>query len=116
MASDQIRAAVSEAGGALPIPLNLDRLRVFCEKWHVTELALFGSVLRPDFRHDSDVDFLVSFSDDAHIGLGIVRMQDELRALVGRNIDLVTRKGIERSRNWIRRRNILSNARAIYVR
>jgi predicted nucleotidyltransferase len=78
-------------------------------------LALFGSVLRDTFGANSDVDFLVSFKDDARIGLNIVHMEEELKRLVGRDVDLVSRRGIERSQNWIRRANILSSARSIYV-
>ena len=85
-------------------------------KWGVAELSVFGSVLRPDFRSDSDIDFLVTFKPDAPVlGFAFYHMEEELRALVSRNVDLITRKGIERSRNWIRRRNILSSARPIYV-
>ena len=82
----------------------------------MADLSVFGSVLRPDFRSDSDIDFLVAFKPDAPVlGFAFYHMEEELRALVSRNVDLITRKGIERSRNWIRRRNILSSARPIYV-
>jgi predicted nucleotidyltransferase len=80
-------------------------------------MALFGSVLRHDFRADSDVDVLVTFSQDArHSLLDMVRMEDELSLIFGRRVDLVDRTAIERSRNYIRRKAILNSAEAIYAR
>lgn len=100
----------------LPLPVEMAQIEEFCRKWHVAELAVFGSVLRPDFRPDSDVDFLVTFKPDApRLGLGFFHMQEELKTLVGRDVDLLTRRSIERSQNWIRRKSILSSARPIYV-
>ena len=88
----------------------------FCGRWKVTELALFGSVLRGDFGPDSDVDVLVSFALDAHWSLfDLVTMQDELRAIFGREVDLLQRVAIERSENYIRRKSILSNLEVIYA-
>jgi hypothetical protein len=51
---------------ALPIALDPDQLAAFCQRWHIRRLWLFGSVLRGDFRPDSDVDVLVEFEADAH--------------------------------------------------
>ena len=100
----------------LPIDLDRDRIATFCKKWNVERLELFGSVLRNDFRRDSDVDFLYTFRPGAPIpGFGMHRMETELQAIVGREIDLVSRKWIERSPNWIRRKSILDHARVIYV-
>lgn len=85
------------------------------ERWKVTRLELFGSVLRDDFRPDSDVDILVTFAPDAHVTLfSIVDFQDELEALFGRRVDVVTRPSIEKSRNYIRRRAILRDPLKIY--
>jgi predicted nucleotidyltransferase len=82
----------------------------------VTELALFGSILRDDFRPDSDVDVLVSFAPDAHWSLlDLVEMENELRRIFGRDVDLVERRAIEKSENYIRRKSILQNARVIYA-
>ena len=49
----------------LPIPLSEPAIAAFCQRWQIVELALFGSVLRADFRPDSDVDVLVTFADNA---------------------------------------------------
>lgn len=88
----------------------------FCRRWKITELAFFGSVLREDFRPDSDVDVLVSFAPDAAWGLfDHVHMEDDLQAILGRDVDIVTRRSIERSSNWIRREAILASAEPYYV-
>lgn len=93
-----------------------EQLTDFCRRWGVSELALFGSILRADFRPDSDVDVLVSFTPSARRTLfDIVKMQDELEDLFERKVDLVERRAIERSENYIRRRGILRDARVIYA-
>ncbi len=53
----------------LPIDLPMDEIVAFCQRWNITELALFGSVLRDDFGPESDVDVLVEFDPDARVGL-----------------------------------------------
>ena len=99
----------------LPINLPVDRLDDFCRKWHVAQFALFGSVLRDDFRPDSDIDVLVSFRPGARPGwLDRVAMAEELRQLFGRPVDLVDRQAVEESPNYIRRRSILESAQVIY--
>ena len=102
-----------------PIAVDLNRkaIEAFCVKWQITELSLFGSVLRPDeFRDDSDIDVLVTFEDVARWTLfELVEMQDELKAVVGRDVDLVEKIAVERSPNYIRRRHILENQRTFYV-
>ncbi|HUS91033.1 MAG TPA: nucleotidyltransferase domain-containing protein [Phycisphaerae bacterium] len=98
------------------IDIDQERLAAFCRKWRITELSLFGSVLREDFRPDSDVDVLVSFADDARWGLfDICRMEDDLRGFLGREVDLVTRNSVEQSRNYIRRKHILENLETIHA-
>jgi len=92
------------------------KLAEFCRRWKVTELAFFGSVLREDFRPGSDIDVLVSFSPRARISLfDLIRMQNELKEIFGRKVDLVERRAIEKSENYIRRKNILSNTKVIYA-
>lgn len=91
-------------------------IECFCQKWQVTELALFGSALRDDFRTNSDVDLLVSFAKDATWSLfDLVTMEDELSTLLGREVDLVERSALEHSENYIRRRHILASAEPFYV-
>ncbi len=98
------------------IELPAVKLAEFCRRWKVAELAVFGPVLGRDFKSDSDVDMLVIFGAGARWSLlDHVRMQDELSDLLGRKVDLVSRKGIERSRNYIRRRAILETSEVIYA-
>jgi hypothetical protein len=88
----------------------------FCRKWKIAELAVFGSVLREDFSPSSDIDVLVSFEPHARWSLmDIVEMQDELETVLGRKVDLVERRAIEQSENYIRRRYILDSAEPVYV-
>ena len=98
------------------ITLDQEKIAEFCQRWKITEFALFGSVLRDDFRPDSDVDVLATFASDADWSLfDHVDMQEELSDLLGRKVDLVSRRAIERSDNWIRRKAILNTAEQIYV-
>ena len=98
------------------IRINMDEIIEFCRKWHVIELALFGSVLREDFGPESDVDVLVSFAPDAHVSLfELVDVEDELAAMLGRKVDLVCREGIEQSPNPLRKRAILDSAEVLYA-
>lgn len=98
------------------ITLPKDKIADFCRRWKIAEFAIFGSALRDDFGPASDVDILVTFASDAQWSLlDHVEMQDELKSLFGRNVDLVSRRGIERSRNEIRRREILNSAEVIYA-
>ncbi|HEY9812242.1 MAG TPA: nucleotidyltransferase family protein [Candidatus Sericytochromatia bacterium] len=98
------------------IEIPTDKIADFCQRWQITEFAFFGSVLRDDFRPDSDVDILVTFAPNAHRTLfDLVDMQDELEAMFRRKVDLVSRRGIEQSRNYLRRKAILSSAEVIYV-
>lgn len=88
----------------------------FCQRWQITEFALFGSVLREDFRPDSDIDVLVTFAPEAHHTLfDLVHMENELKAIFQREVDLVSRRGVEQSRNYLRRNEILSSAQVIYA-
>jgi uncharacterized protein len=100
----------------LSLDLHEPLLADFCRRWKVSELALFGSALRDDFKPESDVDVLVAFAPDAHWSLlDLVKMQDELSSLWKRPVDLVTRRAVERSQNWIRRKAILESAEVVYA-
>ncbi len=98
------------------IELPIAQITEFCQHWQITEFALFGSVLRDDFRPDSDVDVLVTFLPEAHHTLfDLVHMENELKEIFQREVDLVSRRGIERSLNYLRRDEILSSAQVIYA-
>ena len=87
----------------------------FCQRWHISEFALFGSVLGDDFRPDSDLDILVTFAPEANWSLlDHLRMEQELATLLNRKIDLFSRRAVEQSHNWIRRLEILNTAEVVY--
>lgn len=99
------------------VKLNISapEIESFCQKWKITELSFFGSVLRSDFRPDSDLDVLVDFSiDTPWTLLDLVTMQQELESIVQRDVDLIEKRVIEKSKNWIRRNEILNTAQVIY--
>jgi predicted nucleotidyltransferase len=98
--------------------INIPKAKIedFCRRWKIKEFALFGSVLRDDFRPDSDVDVLVVFEGDSRWSLfDMIDMQDELKEILGREVDLVERRAVERSENYIRRRHILQSLEPVYV-
>jgi uncharacterized protein len=98
------------------VPLPKDQIADFCSHWRVAELSLFGSILREDFHSQSDVDILIDFAPEADWGLlEHIQMQQELKAILGREVDLVSKRAIEQSSNWIRRQEILSTAQLIYA-
>ena len=100
----------------LAVELPRAALVDWCDRWKVQEFYLFGSVLRDDFRpEESDIDAMVTFEPEAHWGWGFLTMQTELVDLFGRNVDLLTKRSIEQSENWIRRSKILETARLVYV-
>lgn len=113
-----LRRSCDAKAPCLAIELDRERIEEFCRRWKISELALFGSVLKPsEFRADSDVDFLASFAADHGWSLfDHIQMEEELAGIVGRRVDLLTRPSVERSHNWIRRHNILESARSVYPR
>jgi uncharacterized protein len=98
------------------VPIPEDKLLDFCRRWKIVELSLFGSALREDFRPDSDVDLLVTFETGVSWGFDdFLTMKEELERLFGRAVDLVERRLVETSENYIRRRHILSHLEPLYV-
>ncbi|MDI6770136.1 MAG: nucleotidyltransferase family protein, partial [Anaerolineales bacterium] len=86
----------------LKIRVPKAKIAEFCKRWNISEFAIFGSALRGDFRQDSDVDVLVSFTPQAHVTLfDMVHMQDELKAIFGREVDLISKRGVVNSRNYL---------------
>jgi predicted nucleotidyltransferase len=77
--------------------LDREKIAEFCRRHHIRKMALFGSVLRDDFRPDSDVDVLVEFEPGQVVGLRIIEMEEELSPLLGgHKVDLVTEKYLNR--------------------
>ncbi len=94
------------------LPISRESLENFCRRYRIQRLALFGSVLRNDFRPDSDVDVLVTFAPGARVSfVTLGRMQQELNGLFWRNVDLVPQDGLKP----IIRADILESAREIYA-
>lgn len=93
--------------------VSREAIATFCQKWEVVEFALFGSVMRDDFRPDSDIDVMVRFSADSRRSLfDLVRMRDELAVLFAREVDMVERDQIT---NPFRRRSIERDLAVVYA-
>ena len=95
------------------IEVPMDKIKDFCRKWKIKEFALFGSVLREDFRPDSDIDVLVSFEEKVSWSLyDVVEMKDELKVIFGRDVDIVEKGAV---RNPFRRRSIMTKREVLYA-
>jgi hypothetical protein len=110
---------MSVSRSTLESNLHLPREQIaeLCKKYGVEELSVFGSVLRDDFTPESDVDFLVVFKDNDY-GPWMGKLNDlehDLAELLGRKVDVVSKRGVEQSANYIRRKRILESAHPIYV-
>lgn len=100
----------------LPFDWPDPEIRDFCERWRIAELAIFGSALRSDFGPESDIDLLVRFASGAGwSAFDHARMEHELREILGRDVDLVTRLAVEETSNRSRREEILRTARPVYA-
>jgi len=103
--------SIQETSLALPV----SELAGFCSRWQISALELYGSASRGGLRPDSDLDFLVTFRSGADWSLfDHVRMKRELESLTGRQVDLMTRRALERSHNWLLRKEVLRNARVVF--
>ena len=100
-------------GSEFQIEIPSEQVSEFCRRNRIRKLSLFGSVLRNDFRPDSDIDVLVEFEPEAeHSLFDLLRMQDELQDLFGREVDLVEASGL---RNPFRRQEIMRTQRPIFA-
>jgi hypothetical protein len=91
------------------IPLSEEVIREFCKRWNVRSFQFYGSIMRDDFRPDSDVDVMVEFYPDKRTSFfNLSSMQVELESLFGRKVDLADRRSVEQSENYIRRIGMLS--------
>jgi len=98
------------------LEISKEKIADFCRRWKVTEFSLFGSVLREDFRPDSDIDMLVTFAPDAVWKLDdLLTMKEELETMFERGVDLIEKRLVESSENYIRRKHILTHMETIYV-
>lgn len=100
----------------MKVQIDHAALSRFCRERGIARLELFGSVLRDDFRANSDVDVLATLDPEAPVTLlGWADMQEQLSQIFGRPVDLVSRWAVERSQNPYRKHAILSTAVPIYV-
>ena len=98
------------------LEISMGKLAEFCRRWKITEFALFGSVLRDDFRPDSDIDVLVPFAPDVVWRFyDLVSMKEALETIFGRSVDLVEKRLVEHSENNIRREHMLNHLETVYV-
>ncbi|MDZ4858568.1 MAG: nucleotidyltransferase family protein [Candidatus Hydrogenedentes bacterium] len=94
------------------IELPLDEIITACRRNRITKLSLFGSALREDFNPESDIDLLVEFEPCAQVGLlALARATEELSEVLGREVDLVPKKGLKESL----RDEILADAEVIFA-
>ncbi len=94
------------------INLPMEDITAFCKRYHVRELALFGSAAKGKLRKGSDIDLLVEFEPDAQVGfITLSRMQRELSDLIHRKVDLVPKGGLKP----ILRQDILSTIKVLYA-
>ncbi len=95
--------------------ISTEEIAQLCQRWNITEMALFGSVLSDRFHADSDIDILIRFAPKARQGLlTLAKIKHELEASLGREVDITVKESIENSENWIRRQEILKTAQVIY--
>lgn len=91
--------------------IPMDALSELCQQYYVRELSLFGSVLRDDFRDESDIDMLVEFEPDAPIGLfEHLELQEAIEQLIGRRVDLISKRGL----NLTIRDEVLASSHILY--
>lgn len=97
-------------------PLPMQQIAAFCRRWNIARLDVFGSVLRDDFRPESDVDLVATYAPEAHWSLlDRVRMKLELESLLGCRVDLLNRRALEKARNRQRAADILAKAQPLYA-
>lgn len=96
------------------VEVSREKIEAFCRKWKVREFSLFGSVLRDDFRPDSDVDVLLSFEPGSGMTFdNFLDIRDELSAMFGgREVDVIEKRLL---RNPYRRHEILTTREVVYA-
>jgi uncharacterized protein len=91
------------------------RLAPFCQRHGVARLEVFGSLARGEPHPGSDIDLLVTFRPDVHLGWDFFELHKELEDILGCEVDLLTRRSVEQDQNSIRRRSILQSTLEIYA-
>jgi predicted nucleotidyltransferase len=100
-------------------PPSLDeiktRLTPFCQRHGVARLEVFGSLARGEPHRGSDIDLLVTFQPEVHLGWDFFELHKEIEDILGGEVDLLTRRSVEQDENAIRRSSILQSTREIYT-
>jgi predicted nucleotidyltransferase len=96
--------------------MNIDKnkIAVFCKKWKIQELAIFGSFIRDDFNDQSDIDVLITFLPRVTWGFEIAELREELSLIFNRKIDLLNKRSLELSKNSYKKDEILKSCKVIY--
>lgn len=98
------------------ISIHKEKISEICKRYKINELALFGSALREDYSENSDIDLLVEFVPESGITLfNLVDLKEEFEELFGREVDIVSKNAVKKSRNYLRKKAILENYKVIYV-
>ena len=92
-----------------------NRLAPFCRRHRVARLEVFGSVARGETHPGSDLDLLVTFRPEVHLGWDFFALHEEIEEILGCKVDLLTRRSVEQDHNTIRRRSILESTQEIYA-
>lgn len=101
----------------LRLPLPMDQIAGFCRRWSIARLEVFGSALREDFGPDSDLDFVATYAPKARWSLlDRVRMECELEDMLGREVDLLNRRALEKAGSRERAAAILAQTQTLYAR
>ena len=100
----------------LRLPLPMEQIAGFCCRWNIARLEVFGSVLRDDFRPDSDLDLVATYAPQARWSLfDRVRMKFELEDMLGREVDLLNRRALEKAGSRKRAAAILAQTQTLYA-
>ena len=100
----------------LRLPLPMEQISGFCRRWSIARLEIFGSALREDFRPDSDVDLVATYAPQTRWSLlDRVRMKCELEDLLGREVDLLNRRALDKPAARARAAAIQAQAQTLYA-
>lgn len=94
-----------------------DKIKQICQKWDINEFSFFGSVNTNMFNSESDIDILLSFNDGVVVGFfELSDLKDELEKMLGRSVDIITKRGLDRSKNLIRKKSIINSSKLIVTK
>lgn len=91
-------------------------IKRICKKWNISEFSFFGSVNTERFNSESDIDILLTFKNNASIGFfELSDIKEELEKVLGREVDIITKRGLEKSKNPVRKKSILNSSKIIFA-